>query len=95
MLLSWRRRNYHGATAQIATTVLIAMLQMAGSVGGLFHLSRSATFGAGTKLVLFAQANRMHASVLACPVALRAAALDFLLVSHLLLSVDRLPGYRL
>src|SRR3954467_12433046 len=54
------------------------------SAGGLFHLPRSAAFRAGAKVVLFAQANRLHASVLARRVALGAVAFYFCihLVGH-------------
>src|SRR4051812_4676319 len=50
--------------------------------GRLFHFPRSAAFRAGAKVVLFAQANRLHASVLARRVALGAVAFYFHLVGH-------------
>jgi len=58
------------------------------SVGRLFDLPRSATFRAGTKLILFAEPNRMHAIGLTSPVTFRTIAFDFLLVRHVQLLVD-------
>ena len=54
----------------------------AASVGGLSDLPRPAAFGTGLEIVLLAQANRPHISILTCRVTFGTIALDFLLVGH-------------